>query len=448
MLQGSPLRAGVLLFGASVVVAAGSAFAQGDVGSSPAQLGWIIGTIVMMVLIVVGFLWYMYDLQRRFFKGCTDDKQLALFFQSPAGLPAGTIRTIIALMLVTASLYFLALSAFKVGQFPEALTTLLGTVIGFYFGSRASSGQGDEALRTQVKDLAVARDEATAAKETNEVDALAKKLHKGIAMSRVAAKVLPEDMRNKYLETIGKLEQGLTLVEGLKGGNVSEAVAKAKELLGAFQSDNPVKELVQKARESWGRVLGGSVPQVALLAAIVGVGMKLVGVAYDKWKARILHAPFSPAVIPLKLVDANTGFVLLAQSPTFKRAFGPELERNDRPFMETAVKDFLGVDDTEGLWQRYQRTPDGTRFESREEFERGLAEFRRVAAGRELAAEIDPTLIASVGGYEALARAVDRLHTDSEATAHLDAVVLMVERLQQNNEPVQTIFRKALEEAA
>ncbi len=65
-----------------------------------------------------------------------------------------------------------------------------------------------------------------------------------------------------------------------------------------------------------------------MISALAGVSTKLAGVAYQKWKASILHLPFSPAVIPLDVVDANTGFVLFLNSPIFKKAFVRELEGN------------------------------------------------------------------------------------------------------------------------
>ena len=89
------------------------------------------------------------------------------------------------------------------------------------------------------------------------------------------------------------------------------------------------------------------------------MGANLTGIAYQKWKARILYLPFSPAALPPASIDANTGFVLFLKSPTLKEAFRPELEANDR-------------------------------FESRAAFEKGVDEFRRAVADLELD-EVTPT---------------------------------------------------------
>ena len=402
---------------------------------------WIGGTIAFLAITVGGLLWYMSVLQKQFYQGCKEEKLLTIFFQSPAGLPVGTVRTVIALLLITFSLFFIVLSAFLKFPFPEALTALLGTVIGFYFGSRSGAGAQDEVLQNQVKELAKERDEVVKEKETDQADTLLKKVGKGIAMSKLVVDLLPEPMRKKYAATIGKLEQGVTMVESLKVGNVAEAAKKAGEVLGLFKTDNPVKDIVANAVRVFGQVLGGTVPQLALIGAIVAIVTKVVGVNYQKWKARILHLPFSPAVLPLEVVDANTGFSLLLQSPIFKGAFKSKLDQNDRPFMEAAIREFLREDNIEKVWERYT-----DRFESRQQFEDGLEEFRRAAATAELRQVIDPAILAEVGGYERFLTAVDRLHENAEAKAALDAVVLVAEGLHRNNEPVQSIFDKVREE--
>ena len=255
-------------------------------------------------------------------------------------------------------------------EFPDALTGVLGAVIGFYFGSRSSS-RGEEALSNQVKQLqadrsqfvaernqavgerdkavtkrnrvtaereqavterdkAIAeREQAIAEKDTGQTDTLLKKVQKGINLTKTVATLLPKNVRNKYDDLIDKLEQGVKTVEDLKKSNVTEAAAKAAEAFGLFKTSNPVRDIVEKASKSFGRVLGSAVPSFAIISAVVGVSAKLVGVVYQKWKARILHLPFSPAVVPLEVVDANTGFSLFLQSPIFKSAFIKELEEND-----------------------------------------------------------------------------------------------------------------------
>jgi cation transport ATPase len=61
-------------------------------------------------------------------------------FRSPTGMPEGSLRAMLAFMLVTfLGFYVLAsILSFSAFKLPEALLGIIATVIGFYFGSRTS----------------------------------------------------------------------------------------------------------------------------------------------------------------------------------------------------------------------------------------------------------------------------------------------------------------------
>lgn len=398
-------------------------------------------TIAVLLIIIAGLFGYMWGLQRRFFAGCKQEKQMTLFAESPAGLPTGTIRSMIAFSIVILSLYFISLQVLGLATtpFPEALGSLLGAVIGFYFGSR--SGGADSGLKKQIEGLTQQRDKALAEKDEDKAAQLLKKAKKGVALTKKVLKLLPDDQQKKYGSLVAKLEQGVTLTEKLKNvGMVSDAVGKAGDTLKDFVEKNPVKELVARAATSFKLALGVSLPQVALVTTIVGVGSGLAGLAYQKWKARILHAPFSPAELPLKAIDANTGFSLLVSSPLFKQAFMPELQSNDRPFMQAMVDMFVKEADTNTIYLQYK-----DRFESREQFEAGLTEFRHNAVDRELKTLVNANAFSEFGGYDEFIGMIDKIHKDNNALADLDTLVTVAESLQNEGEPVVEVFKKASE---
>jgi hypothetical protein len=166
--------------------------------------------------------------------------------------------------------------------------------------------------------------------------------------------------------------------------------------------------------------------------ALGTVGMRLGGAAYEKWKARVLHLPFSPASgIPLQVVDANTGFSLLQQSPIFRTAFSKKMR--DRKFLKSAAVDFVQVGDMNRLWHDYGQRGQ---FASRQEFEQGLEEFHRAVADAELQAVVDSAWVEPVGDYQQVLSDVDKIHHDPEASADLDALMTTMERLCEENEPV------------
>jgi hypothetical protein len=79
--------------------------------------------IVALIIIILGSWW--------------SSKKVATnssWYKYPLGLPTGSIRAVIALLFVMAILLYAGESA----QLPEWLTGIVGTIIGFYFGDRAS----------------------------------------------------------------------------------------------------------------------------------------------------------------------------------------------------------------------------------------------------------------------------------------------------------------------
>ena len=419
---------------------------QGTPPANPSIAGlWFVLTIVILFVIVALMVAYLFYLQKKFLEICRDLKQLDAFVQAPAGLPSGTIRSVLTLIIVAFSMYLLTLQAFHIGGgLPETLAAILSTIIGFYFGSRTAGKAVEEIRQEQGKQLQEAKKEAQTDNEKTQIGVLLTKAQKGLRMSKLATEFLPKDMRQKYSNTIGTIETGINTVEKLtQAGNTVEALKQIADTFDVFKKENPVLDIVKQAGGSFGRVLGDAVPAAALITALVTVGTRLVGVAYEKWRARVLHAPFAPAVIPLQVVDANTGFTLLKKSPIFEAAFSKELDANDRRFMTEAVREFIREDQPEKLYEKYK-----DRFDSQEAFEAGLQEFRRAAADLELVQVIDPQSLKGVENYDKLMSYLDKLSADPQAEKDLHTLFSVAEKLQENGEPVLSIFEKVTQEAA
>ena len=109
--------------------------------------------------------------------------------------------------------------------------------------------------------------------------------------------------------------------------------------------------------------------------------------------------------------------------------------------MADVAKTFLEQGDLEALWKQY---PD--RFESRQEFETSVEEFRRAAVDIDLMGTIDPALVASVGGHDKLFAAVQEIHKSDQAKADLDALVLAVEAINQQGGSPRDVFDKVVKE--
>ena len=116
-------------------------------------------------------------------------------------------------------------------------------------------------------------------------------------------------------------------------------------------------------------------------------------------------------------------------------------ERNDRPFIGAVVKNFLTQGDLEALWKGYPG-----RFESRQEFETAVDEFRRAVADIDLRGTIHPTLVAGAGGYDKLIAAVQEIHKSDQAKADLDALVLAVEAINRQGGSSKDVFAQVFQE--
>ena len=109
--------------------------------------GWFWIALGVMLLAVlgsgVGIILYLWCLQKGFLQACRDRGALEVYARSPAGVPIGTVRALLALFLVLATVIFLGLAMMPLEPklaFPEMMTAVLGTVLGFYFGNRAGAG--------------------------------------------------------------------------------------------------------------------------------------------------------------------------------------------------------------------------------------------------------------------------------------------------------------------
>lgn len=402
-----------------------------------------IGAIAMLVLIIIGAVYYMMRLQKRFLDSCASAKQLNHFYEAPAGLPQGTVRAVLALVIVTVSLTFITLQFFikEDSRVPEGLMTLLSAVVAFYFANRASSEGSAAAVAQQTQSMRNERDEAVKAQDKTVAETKVGKLKKGLQVIKAATSLLPEEKRKKYEELAGKLENGLTTAESLiNGNNASGAGDLLSGALQEFGRNNPAYSSIAKALPIFSKVLGTSIPAFTLISTIITIGVKVGGVRYDRWKRRILHAPIRAASLPVDTIDGLMAAQEFKANPALARAFADELASGKNIDIKDAAVDFINLDDV-AIWNKY-----GARFESREEQEQGVQMFRRLLSDNELRPYIEQEWLAQVGSYNNLIQSVDKLHEDEEATASLDEISLVYEGLHRQSEPVLQVIERVEEE--
>jgi hypothetical protein len=423
----------------------------------PSNFWLLVIFLLFVAMLTAAIFFYTFRLHANFLRICTDNQQVAVFAQAPAGLPAGTIRSLIAFFIVLTAV-FLILLTIRGGPFegfPEVLGGVLGTVLGFYFGSRTASSASERETTREVSQLSDQRNraigQAEAAEQRNQtilqaeatrLDRTLETVKEGLVVANTIKEVLPEGLRRPAEIVIGKVQGGLKVVEGLQSsGNVGEAVEKAIGLIKDVNKESGVATLLAKAAGSFGIALGGAMPPLALAVSVATVAARLSGAAYERWIARVLDAPYTPALFQPAAITANTGSVLLRKSPRFAAAFAPEIQKGDHAFVLDFVQTALSEAGSEAIRDKYPG-----RFATLQEIDEALDQFQQAAIELEVSKDITSEMAADVGGVEPLMRAIDRINANPEARADMDALTLMIDKLRQANQPVEKLVREARQE--
>jgi hypothetical protein len=218
-------------------------------------------------------------------------------------------------------------------------------------------------------------------------------------------------------------------------------VEKAIGLVKDVSKEGGVAALLAKAVGSFGVALGGTVPPLALAVTVATVAARLSGAAYERWVARVLDAPYTPALFPPTVIDANTGFVLLRKSPRFAAAFAPEIQQGDRAFILDFVQTALSDTGSEGIRDKYPG-----RFTTLQDIDEALDQFQQAAIELEVSKDLTGDMVADVNGVEPLMRALDRIEANPEARADMDALMLTIDKLRKADQPVEKLVREARQE--
>ena len=411
----------------------------------PGSVNWQLGLVAMamVMLVVVGAVWYMSDLQKRFYAGAMKTNKLDKFFSVPAGLPQGTIRSILAMMIVVISLFFITLQFFfdREKSVPEGLMTLLSAVVAFYFANRASAQGAEASVALQTKEMQQDLDTARKDKDESDTQKLISKLSKASQVLSAGTRFLPEKYREKYGDIINKVQTGLSTADTLiNKKNASGAKDLMEQVFDDFAKNNPVVDAVKRAIPAFEQVLKGSVPALGLLITVATIGVKLGSARYEKWKRRVLFAPITIAQSPPQTFDGITAKILFSSKPLLAAAFQPELQQEDLLTLESAANDFIRID-KDGLWQKY-----GARFDSEAAFDQCVLQFRQMLMDRELKPYVDSIGVGPAESYQKLMTAIDTLHEDEAAKASLDEFMLIVEGLMREGQPVLQIMEKVQQE--
>lgn len=359
-----PLR--VLLTGAALLALIEVARRLGIVATlaampDPKNLALLAALMVVGAgLTILAFLWW---LSARHFRllgtGPADAATLAALRDLPLGLPEGTVRAILALIVGVVGLSLLVFSG-VLNLKPEVAGYVNGIVtgvFGFYFGNRAAgassaarlAADGQARLADASERVGAAKQSAEAAREdATRARQAGAQAQAALADARTAARVdetgrlvvalrrhLP--LAKAALDLARELPPG-TLPDAAKSlveqaDTLLEAVAKAAPeaidedalaRLGAARDaltgeKGPLAALINTAAP----ILSGlPIPGAAALAGLLAIGSRLGSAEFQRWQARVLAAPLGQGLIVFGTLTPELLRAALADAPILRAALG------------------------------------------------------------------------------------------------------------------------------
>ncbi|HEV6964032.1 MULTISPECIES: hypothetical protein [Roseateles] len=326
--------------------------------------------VVAVLIFAVGiaaavFLWW---LSSRFF-GLIEGKSLdaaglAAVKDLPLGLPEGTVRAVLALVVAVVGLPLLLFSN-VVGMDPAIAGYINGIVtgvFGFYFGTRTTGvpaqavdkiAEANREAMQQTKAAASAKETASQAQSaaqsarqelgeaqqradenSGQLDRASKfdttlstvKRHLGVAKTVLVTlgPLLPKGLLPDDLDkTIDAADRAVTAVQGVTAATASADQLSA--LTDAFESltgsgKSPLGALLGKAAPLLQNVLPAipGLGAAAGLATLIGLGVKLGSSQFQRWRARVLAAPLAQGLIEFGALSPELVRSALNRSPLLR----------------------------------------------------------------------------------------------------------------------------------
>ncbi|MBB3899391.1 hypothetical protein [Roseococcus suduntuyensis] len=401
--------------------------------------------LVALLVFAVGigfaaFLWWLASRSFALLRDpATTPGQIAALRDLPMGLPEGTVRALLALIVGIIGLPLLLFSQALALNDAVAgyVNGIIAGVFGYYFGARSTTPEAQvtrrltEVLASEQRQNQALRD----APDPARVEGMAAQLERHLGVARTILTQLGPALPPGILPP-----QAATLVEAAEralgaartlGGSATEAPLQAA--LGALTgAGGPFAALLRAAAPALPLAAGGPLGAAAL---VLGVGWNLGAGAWRRFRARLLEAPLDPALFDAGTITPASAELRLAQAPIFARLFTPRLE--EPGFLATLLDHCLRPDAAALLWARHPG------FASPEEAAQGLAEFRAALLEEALARDVTPeTLARAASGLSAATPAL-RAAPDAtlltpvaappEARAALEGLTLLLAQLRETD---------------
>jgi hypothetical protein len=252
-----------------LVLLAGAAAAQGVETLTPDQLRarvaeleaqrppslYVVGAVILFCAgIAFGLGRYAWTLRRDMVTlvntaprdpAATTDR-LTIFRDAPLGMPEGSVRGIIALAIVLVAMPALVLNKALGLSSTGELGTILGGVLGFYFGTRSGGGDAEAARRQADTNLREAQVARQAKEEAEKTATVAQQQATAAAAEAQQVTTVAREQARETGEAAGRIQQLAT--------RAAEGVAVARALAGLLPA-GPAATAITAATTTAGAVL-------------------------------------------------------------------------------------------------------------------------------------------------------------------------------------------------
>ena len=410
----------IVLFGVAIFVllliakAIGIDTFAGTIVGVNATGGFVAFLVFLVGLSFAAFLWW---LASRYFQLLTskqlDQEHLAGLKDLPLALPEGTVRAVLALIVGVVGLpIFLFSNTLGLTDATTGYVNgIIAGVFGFYFGTRTSgvptqavaqitaanrqageamakAASADQRVNQAQNETAQAKDEAAQASRGQTLNTAVDQLQRHIALASTLVQVIgpalpPGMMPGNLQDLLDKAQSALGIAKTLTGDTatgdqIKQITDAATALIGGGSSGTSVIGSLISTASGLLPAAGLALGPVSGIALLLGVGWKLGSAEFQRWRARVLAAPFASGLVEFGTITPDDALASLSQSPIFRQAFAQE---QSQPGFGAFLADAVLRDDAaDRLWTRYgPDAPDhASVFSSRDELIRGLTEYRRI----------------------------------------------------------------------
>jgi hypothetical protein len=442
---------------------------------------------VLLVLLAAGLSglhrrYYAFLAERAAAGGGAASEAVAAARSAPFGLPEGTIRATLALLLVVAGVLALLFRRDLGDAGTGELVSILGTVVGFYFGARGVENGATAEARRAVAVAQAATTEATAAR----IEAAGARAADPAPVAAPVAELAPRERERlealrghladgrRLLAALAAVRGGPPLVEGADA--VLARVDGTLAALGPLLSGRPDPAAVAVALAEGGEtlealeraglpgVLGDAIAGVGgamralgdaggagaafaasvggpagLVAAVAMGGLSLLGdrARHDAWTRRILDLPPARADLPDRPTAVDAALAVDSVPGLRARLTSDGVLRTDLALVlleAAAVADAAGTLPPAGtVAAALSAWPEvAARFPDAAVLAEAVEGVRRAAAFARLRRLLPPTVDAPGSGpvpVDGLLAAVDALRADPHAAAEIDRLAALATAL-------------------